>query len=90
MADADTALTREQERYAKAIIATTRELLPETFGEDHLILLECFTFGLEVGMALGLDFPADAHRLLSIAVPQEQAGIQLAQDVQDFLREALG
>jgi hypothetical protein len=83
------ALTPEQERYAKAIISTTRELLLEEFGEHHPTLLECFTFGLEVGMAAGLDFPDDARRLLAIAAPDTERR-ELTQDAQDFFEEALG
>jgi hypothetical protein len=82
-------LTPEQERYARAIIGATRDLLPETFGEHHPTLLECFTFGLEVGMALGLDFPDEARRLLAIAVPDKGRG-ELTRDAQDFIKEALG
>jgi hypothetical protein len=82
-------LTPEQERYAKAIISTTRELLPVTFGDHHPTLLECFTFGLEVGTALGLDFPEDARRLLAVAVPEDGRG-ELTHDAQDFIKEVLG
>ena len=82
--------TPEEERYAKAIVSTMRDVLPETFGDHHPTLLECFAFGLDVGLAVGLDFPDQARRLLAIAVPEEKAGIELAQDAQDFLGEALG
>ena len=83
-------LTPEQQRFAKACIGVLRDVLPHTFGEHHPTLIESWVFGLEVGMALGLDFPDQARRLLAVAIPEEEGGVEPVQDAQDFIQDALG
>lgn len=58
-------MAEDWERYARAVIASMREVLAEAEEKHHPLPLETADYWLSVGATLGLSRPGDARRLLA-------------------------
>ena len=76
-------------RYGQALTRAMAEVLDE-FPEDvRPQALETADYWLSVGLALGLERPADARRLLALIEAEEAERAGLAEDATAFLEDAL-
>lgn len=77
------------ERYGKTLIASMREVLQESAEDAHANLLETADWWLSLGIAIGLNHPAHAERLLVLIESHEDNRAELARDAEAFCEEAL-
>ena len=76
-------------RYGRALTSAMAEVLEEVPEEVRPHALETADYWLSVGLAIGLEHPASARRLLALIEAEEVERAALAEDAAAFLREAL-
>lgn len=78
-------------RYGRVIIRSMQEVLAEAPEDVHALLLETADYWLSLGMAIGLQRPADAGRLLALIHGGDAAERdELDADAAAFSAEVLG
>jgi hypothetical protein len=78
------------ERYGHALHTAMAEVLDE-FPEDvRPHALEVADYWLSLGLAIGLERPHQARRLLELIEADESERVALAEDAAAFVEEALG
>ena len=77
------------ERYGRAMTAAMAEVLAELPDQAHPHALETADYWLSLGLAIGLERPADARRLLALIEADEAERAALIDDGAGFLAEAL-
>ena len=83
-------MAEDWERYARAVIASMREVLAEAEEKHHPLVLETADYWLSLGATLGLSRPEEARRLLAMLEPDGDARAELEADANEFVAEALG
>jgi hypothetical protein len=78
------------ERYGRALHAAMAEVLQELPEGVRPHALETADYWLSVGLAIGLEHPRRAQRLLELIEAEEIERAALTDDASDFLAEALG
>ena len=76
-------------RYGRALTSAMAEVLEEVPEEVRPHALETADYWLSVGLAIGLEHPASARRLLALIEAEEIERAALAEDAAAFLQEAL-
>ncbi|HEX8940263.1 MAG TPA: hypothetical protein VF763_08870 [Candidatus Limnocylindrales bacterium] len=77
------------ERYGRALTAAMAEVLGELPEEARAHALETADYWLSVGLAIGLERPADGRRLLALIEADQRELGALLEDGAAFLDEAL-
>jgi hypothetical protein len=77
------------ERYGRSLHAAMAELLEEFPEEVRPHALETADYWLSLGLAIGLEHPAEALRLLGLIEANEEELAELSHDARAFLEEAL-
>ncbi len=78
------------QRYGAALTRSMREVLDELPEDVRPHALETADYWLSVGIALGLEKPEPARRLLELIEADETERAALAEDAAAFADEALG
>jgi len=78
------------EAYGRALLTSMSGVLAEVPEDHHAKVLETADFWLALGLAAGLERPADAERLLAVMEPDEAARAEISRDAEDLCREVLG
>ncbi len=76
-------------RYGRALADAMAEVLAELPDEVRPHALETADYWLSVGLAIGLEHPASARRLLALIEGEEMERADLVRDASAFLEEAL-
>lgn len=77
------------QRYGSALAQAMSEVLDEFPEEVRPHALETADYWLSVGLALGLERPLQARRLLELIEAEEQERAALGEDAAAFVEEAL-
>jgi hypothetical protein len=78
-----------RDRYGRAMIATMVEVLDEVPEGAEAHLLETADYWLSLGLAIGLERPHQARRLLELIEVEEAERAALDDDAAAFAEEAL-
>jgi hypothetical protein len=78
------------DRYGRAITSAMAEVLEELPDEARPHALETADYWLSVGLVIGLEWPAEASRLLDLIETDENERTALSGDGAGFIAEALG
>jgi hypothetical protein len=89
MEGGDMAADSEWERYGGALVRAMREVLVETPEDQHPVLLETADYWLSVGLAVSVQRPDDAARLLELIEAHEGNRAELAEDAAALCEEIL-
>ncbi len=76
-------------RYGRALAGAMVEVLEELPDEVRPHALETADYWLSVGLAIGLEHPTQARRLLALIEAEESERADLVRDAAAFLEEAL-
>jgi hypothetical protein len=76
------------ERYGRAITSAMADVLEELPEEARPHALETADYWLSVGLVIGLEWPAEASRLLDLIETDENERTALSGDVAGFVGEA--
>ncbi len=77
-------------RYGRAVIQAMVEVTAEVPEESHALLLETADYWLSLGLAIGVQRPDEALRLLDLIEAEVTGQSELAGDAAAFCAEALG
>ena len=77
-------------RFARALIASMREVLTEVDDDQAAVVLETAEYWFRVGLASALEHPDESRRLLDVIEPAGVERDELLQDASTFVSEALG
>ncbi len=77
-------------RYGRAVIQAMAEVTAEVPEESHALLLETADYWLSLGLAIGVQTPDEALRLLDLIEAEVTGQSELAGDAAAFCAEALG
>jgi hypothetical protein len=77
-------------RYGRAVIQAMAEVTAEVPEESHALLLETADYWLSLGLAIGVQRPDEALRLLDLIEAEVTGQSELAGDAAAFCAEALG
>jgi hypothetical protein len=77
-------------RYGRAVIQAMAEVTAEVPEESHALLLETADYWLSLGLAIGVQRPDEALRLLDLIEAEATGQSELAGDAAAFCAEALG
>ena len=81
--------TADWERYGRSLHRAMAEVLEELPEEARPHALETADYWLSLGLAIGLERPEDARRLLALIEASEAERAELSGDASAFLEEAL-
>ena len=81
--------TTDWERYGRALHRAMAEVLEEIPEDVRPHALETADYWLSIGLAIGLEHRAKAHRLLALIEANEAERAELSGDASAFLEEAL-
>jgi hypothetical protein len=77
-------------RYGAALIGAMREVLEQADDRHRELILEVADFWLALGVAIGLERPDQARRLLEVVESDAGDREELHADADDLLEAALG
>lgn len=78
------------DRYGRALHRAMSEVLEDFPEEVRPHALETADYWLSLGLAIGLEHPAEAQRLLGLIEADEEELAELSHDADAFVTEALG
>ena len=78
------------EAYGRALVTSMSGVLAEVPEDHHPKFLETADFWLALGLAAGLERPAEAKRLLELMEPDEEARAEITLDAEDLCKEVFG
>jgi len=77
-------------RYGQALLHSMAEVRAEVPEDVHPILMETADYWLSLGLAIGVQQPEAAARLIRLIETEEPERAELASDAEHFVAEALG
>ena len=78
------------EAYGRALVTSMSGVLAEVPEDHHPKFLETADFWLALGLAAGLERPAEAKRLLELMEPDEQARAEITLDAEGLCKDVFG
>ena len=78
------------EVYGRALVTSMSGVLAEVPEDHHPKFLETADFWLALGLAAGLERPAEAKRLLELMEPDAEARAEITRDAEDLCQEVFG
>jgi hypothetical protein len=76
--------------YGRALLTSMSGVLAEVPEDHHAKFLETADFWLALGLAAGLERPAEAKRLLAVMEPDDEARAEISRDAEDLCGEVFG
>ena len=76
--------------YGRALLTSMSGVLAEVPEDHHPKFLETADFWLALGLATGLERPAQARRLLELMEPDAEARAEISLDAEELCKQVFG
>ena len=76
--------------YGRALLTSMSGVLAEVPEDHHPKFLETADFWLALGLAIGLERPSQARRLLELMEPDAESRAEISRDAEDLCKQVFG